>query len=55
MLLNLIPLPPLDGSRLVSAILPPTAACAYSKMEPYGMWILLGLLSLVYWVSFFFQ
>ncbi|ABX78254.1 site-2 protease family protein [Coxiella burnetii] len=44
MLLNLIPVPPLDGSRIVSAILPPKAAYAYSKIEPYGIWILLGLL-----------
>lgn len=44
MILNLIPLPPLDGSRIVSAILPPKAACSYSKIEPYGIWILLGLL-----------
>ena len=44
MLLNLIPVPPLDGSRVVSAILPPKAAYAYSKIEPYGIWILLGLL-----------
>ncbi|WP_304985561.1 site-2 protease family protein [Coxiella-like endosymbiont] len=44
MILNLIPLPPLDGSRIVSAILPPKAAYSYSKIEPYGIWILLGLL-----------
>ncbi|WP_264435710.1 site-2 protease family protein [Coxiella endosymbiont of Dermacentor marginatus] len=44
MILNLIPLPPLDGSRVVSAILSPKAAYSYSKIEPYGMWILLGLL-----------
>ncbi|MFW0078940.1 MAG: site-2 protease family protein [Coxiella endosymbiont of Haemaphysalis qinghaiensis] len=43
-ILNLIPLPPLDGSRIVSAILPPRAAYGYSKIEPYGIWILLGLL-----------
>ena len=44
MILNLIPLPPLDGSRVVSAILPSRIAYSYSKIEPYGIWILLSLL-----------
>lgn len=43
-ILNLIPIPPLDGSRVISAILPRQAAYNYSKIEPYGIWILLGLL-----------
>lgn len=43
MILNLIPIPPLDGSRVISAILPRKAAYNYSKIEPYGIWILLGL------------
>ncbi len=42
--LNLIPIPPLDGSRVVSAILPPRLARKYDLIEPYGIWILLGLL-----------
>jgi Zn-dependent protease len=44
MMLNMLPLPPLDGSRIVSAILPPDMARSYEKIEPYGIWILLGLL-----------
>jgi len=44
MFLNLLPLPPLDGSRVVSAILPPGAARLYEKIEPYGIWILIALL-----------
>lgn len=44
MILNLIPIPPLDGSRIVSSLLPPRAAYVYEKIEPYGIWILLGLL-----------
>ncbi len=44
MLLNLIPIPPLDGSRVISSILPPRLARKYEKIEPYGIWILLGLL-----------
>ena len=42
--LNLIPLPPLDGSRCVSALLPPKIAYHYDKIEPYGLWILVFLL-----------
>lgn len=42
--LNLIPIPPLDGSRVISAILPQRMAYQYEKIEPYGIWILLGLI-----------
>lgn len=41
---NLIPLPPLDGSRVVASILPNRLAAQYYKIEPYGIFILLGLL-----------
>ena len=44
MVLNLLPLPPLDGSRILSSLLTPKAAQAYERIEPYGIWILLGLL-----------
>ena len=44
MILHLIPIPPLDGSRIVSSILPPKASYMYSRIEPYGIWILLALL-----------
>ncbi len=46
LVLNLFPLPPLDGSRVISSILPPGAAHAYEKIEPFGIWILLALLVL---------
>ncbi len=42
--LNLIPIPPLDGSRVIASILPPKYSIAYLKIEPYGFFILLGLL-----------
>ncbi|WP_298622909.1 site-2 protease family protein [uncultured Legionella sp.] len=42
--LNLIPLPPLDGSRVVSSLLPAKQAIAYSKIEPYGFLILVILI-----------
>lgn len=42
--LNLIPIPPLDGSRVMASILPPRLAYSYSKIEPYGFYILIALL-----------
>ena len=42
--LNLIPIPPLDGSRVVSSLLPPKQALAYAKVEPYGFFILILLM-----------
>lgn len=44
MVLNLFPLPPLDGSRVVSSLLPNRAAAKYARIEPYEFFILLGLL-----------
>lgn len=44
--LNLLPLPPLDGSRVVSALLPAHAQTLYARIEPFGTWILLGLVVL---------
>lgn len=44
MVLNLLPLPPLDGSRVVSSLLPPGPERAYSQIEPYGIVILLALM-----------
>ncbi|MBE0511289.1 MAG: site-2 protease family protein [Chromatiales bacterium] len=44
MVLNLLPLPPLDGGRVVSALLPGPMSWRYDKLEPYGFFILLGLL-----------
>ena len=41
---NLIPIPPLDGSRVLSAVLPDRAYEAVLKYERYSMYILLGLL-----------
>ena len=44
MALNLIPLPPLDGGRIAVSLLPVRQAIQYSRIEPYGLFILLGLL-----------
>ena len=44
MVLNLIPIPPLDGGRILVSLLPPRQAYTVSRIEPYGMWILIALL-----------
>ena len=41
---NLIPIPPMDGSRIVSWVLPEKLKIAYNKLESYGMFILLLIL-----------
>jgi Zn-dependent protease len=44
MLLNLLPILPLDGGRIVASLLPSRLAWRYSKLEPWGFPILLLLL-----------
>ena len=44
MVFNLFPLPPLDGGRVVAGLLPPKAAMAYGRIEPWGFFIVMGLL-----------
>lgn len=43
MVLNLLPLPPLDGGRIAVSLLPYRQAYQLSKIEPYGMFILIFL------------
>jgi Zn-dependent protease len=43
-LINLIPIPPLDGSRVLSAFLPSKWAWRYNQIERYGFIILMALL-----------
>ena len=44
MVLNLLPLPPLDGGRVMTGLLPGPWAYKFSRIEPYGFFILIGLL-----------
>lgn len=44
---NLIPIPPLDGSKIVGAILPNDAYNQYMKYQKYGMFFIFGLLILL--------
>lgn len=45
MLLNLIPIPPLDGSRVVASLLSPAMAYRFNQLEVYGFLILVLLLA----------
>ena len=54
MVLNLLPVPPLDGSRVVAGFLPDPLAWKYSRIEHYGLIILLllmvtGILGKIMW------
>ncbi len=54
MVFNLIPLPPLDGGRVAVGLLPPQMGHTLSKLEPYGLFIILalfatGFLSKIIW------
>ncbi len=44
MVLNLLPIPPLDGGRVVAGVMPPQMALNFMRLEPFGMWIVIGLL-----------
>lgn len=51
---NLFPLPPLDGGRVLTSMLPNQLAFKFAKIEPYGFFILLALLYfnvLSFWVQ----
>ena len=43
MVLNLLPILPLDGGRILAGLLPGPLSYKYSRLEPYGMFIVLGL------------
>jgi Zn-dependent protease len=54
MALNLLPLPPLDGGRILVGLLPHKLAYALSRVEPYGFFILIFLLA-TNTIGFFLQ
>lgn len=62
-LFNLLPIPPLDGSHVLYHYLPPKAGASFRQLQPYGMFILWGLVlmggfrflgPIIYGVSSFF-
>jgi Zn-dependent protease len=40
---NLLPIPPLDGGRVVAGVLPPRMGAMFEKIAPFGMFIVLVL------------
>ena len=45
MVINLIPLLPLDGGRIMNSLLPPRLAVVYARLEPFGLIIIVLLLA----------
>ena len=45
LVLNLLPILPLDGGRIVASLLPAKLAVPYARMEPWGLFIIVGLLA----------
>lgn len=41
---NMFPLPPLDGGRVLAALLPPRAALGLARIEPFGFFIVMALI-----------
>ena len=48
---NMIPLPPLDGGRILTGLLPYPWDWKFARIEPFGIFILLGLIFVVPWVA----
>jgi Zn-dependent protease len=49
---NLVPIPPLDGSRILTGLLPKGLASLYLRLEPFGFLLVLGLYftGAIYWI-----
>jgi Zn-dependent protease len=41
---NLLPIPPLDGGRIITGLLPSVLARPFSRLEPYGLFILIAVI-----------
>lgn len=46
---NLLPIPPLDGSKVVSGLAPRSVSNFIERMEPYGMYFIIGIIALSYY------
>jgi Zn-dependent protease len=51
---NLIPVPPLDGGRVICGLLPPTWAAQFGRIEPFGLFLVLGI-SVVHGIDWLFE
>ncbi|MFH0840700.1 MAG: site-2 protease family protein [bacterium] len=45
MVFNLIPIPPLDGSKVIYPFLPTPLKRLFHKIEPFGIWVLIFLIA----------
>ena len=50
-ILNMLPLPPLDGGRVMTGLLPHELAAPYARIEPYGFLIIIAALFLLPWLG----
>lgn len=48
---NLIPIPPLDGGRVLAGLLPPPFPAILGRIEPFGILIVLGIMLLDFYTS----
>lgn len=48
---NMLPLPPLDGGRVAVGLLPDSLAAPLARLEPYGLFILIGAIFLLPYVG----
>ena len=48
---NMLPLPPLDGGRVMVGLLPRPLAYKFARIERFGMLILIGFLFILPWVG----
>ena len=55
MVLNMIPVPPLDGGRVLVGLLPVRAAYSYSKIEPFGLLVIVMLVFVIPQTQMFFS
>ncbi len=51
---NLLPVPPLDGGRVLAGLLPPHLGSRLEKIEPFGLFLVLGF-SVMRWLDWIFE